>query len=103
MYAKWCSAFAVSVPTMYNCTWIANGPGKGTFFLGATWKGFRFYHGITGPWNKVIWEGRFSLVNAAAMMESGNTMTNCPELRENNKLIRFGNCAETYPCVHIFR
>lgn len=103
MYAKWCSALAASVPTMYNCTWIASGTGKGTLFLGASLKGFRSYHSITGPWNKVIWEGRFSLINDAAMMESGNTMTNCPKQRENITLIRFGNCAETYPFVHIFQ
>ncbi|CDM38353.1 hypothetical protein PROQFM164_S11g000056 [Penicillium roqueforti FM164] len=102
MYANWCNTLAAPVPTMYNCTWIAYGPGKGTFFLGASLKGVRSPHSITGPWNEVIQEGRFALINDAAMIESGNTMKNCPEQRENDTFIRFGNCAETYPFVHLF-
>lgn len=80
---------------------IAYGPGKATFFLRASLKGYHHEHRITGPWNKVTKEARFSLTKDAAMIRSGYTMTDCPEKREKDSKISFGNCAEVYPFVHL--
>jgi hypothetical protein len=103
MYAKWCGVLGASVPTMFNCTWIASGPGRGTFFLGASLKGYHHSQPSTGPWGMVVKEARFSLINDAAIVRSGYTMTDCPMKREHGMDILFGNCAEVYPFIHLLQ
>lgn len=76
---------------MYNCTWIAYGLFERFSILP------RHYRTVEGDLRMTV-----SLIKDAAMMESGNTMTNCPEQRENNTLIYFGGCTEIYPFIHPF-
>ena len=102
MYANWCITLGNSKPTMFNCTWAIAGQARGRFFLGASLKGYNAPVSI-GPWASVVKEARFSLVNDAAMAHSGYTMNDCPERRTTGRWIAFGNCAETYPFIHILK
>ena len=102
MYAKWCTTLGNLKPTMFNCTWIATGQDRGRFFLGASLKGYSAPLTI-GPWASMVKAARFSLIDNEAMAMNGYTMNDCPEMRLTGNRVAFGNCAETYPLLHILK
>ncbi|RWQ93455.1 hypothetical protein C8Q69DRAFT_473596 [Paecilomyces variotii] len=102
MYSKWCTTLGNLKPTMFNCTWIATGQDQGRFFLGASLKGYSALLTI-GTWASVVKAARFSLIDDEAMAMSGYTMNDCPEMRLTGNRIAFGNCAKTYPFLHILK
>lgn len=87
-------------PTMYNSTWVASGPGKGKFGLGASIKGYRC---IVNPlmWATEVRKARFNLINYDDIAAKGYTMTDSPQYRLDGIKIPFGNCAEVYPLLKV--
>ncbi|KAJ5966918.1 hypothetical protein N7501_003166 [Penicillium viridicatum] len=99
MYGRWCKVLGDSLPcpTMFNCTWIAEGEERGRFFLGAP---LGRYKQANASWTQTVKEARFSLINDAEMVLKGRTMIDCPA---SSKGIWFGNCAEVYPLLHVLK
>ncbi|CAI7580806.1 unnamed protein product [Penicillium palitans] len=99
MYGRWCKVLGDSLPcpTMFNCTWIAEGEDRGRFFLGAS---LGRYKKANASWTQTVKETRFSLINDAEMVLKGYTMIDCPA---SSKGIWFGNCAEVYPLLHMLK
>lgn len=101
MYAKWCKTLSgPAAPTMFSCVWNEAGQDRGRFFLGASLRGYKHLP-TTGAWPSVVQAARFSLINGPEMTMRGWTMNNCPESHLSSRLILFGNCAETYPLLHL--
>ena len=105
MYAKWAAELNEPGPKMFNCTWIKEGPGKGTFFLGASLAGYLGGRGSnqTGTWAEVVKGARWALINDPVVQMSGFSMYDSPAFRLRGARKWFGSCAEVYPLVNLLQ
>jgi hypothetical protein len=103
MYAKWAAKLNEPGPRMFNCTWIKEGPGKGSFFLGASLAGYLGGRGSnqTGKWAEVVKGARWAIINDPTVQMSGFSMYDSPAFRLTGDRKWFGSCAEVYPVVII--
>lgn len=103
-FEQWCHAFWAKSPFMIQCTWIAQGMGKGSFFLGASCAGYKTQRNTvyTGTWDHTVKHSRYSLLDDSILQRSGYSMNNCTKMRDG-KGVWLGNCAETIPFVKLHR
>lgn len=109
------------MPAFFQCTYEKKK--EAAFFLGATTAGYAFEHDRDGkqvPWARVLKYRRFQLLDKlnlvldfdrspvrheSARQRAGENATpeeiQKEETSVNNTRQRFGNCAETYPYLHI--
>ncbi|CAI7619966.1 hypothetical protein N7533_004416 [Penicillium manginii] len=97
MYGQWCNQLLETKhkPSMYSYFWVL---GADEFFLGASLGGCVFEDNLVGSWPLPVKRGRYSLVGGDPVTLSGWSFRTKPE-----KYQTIGNCAETYPIVHLLR
>jgi len=105
MYARWCMQIGNHSPYMTCCTWSVAPNRRDKFFLGANLSGSSFSPAETGIWRRICQMARFGLINSDALRLRGWFFNDSLMIRErgSSNPIRFGNCAETYPYLHILR
>jgi hypothetical protein len=97
MYGQWCNQLLETKhkPSMYSYFWVL---GADEFFLGASLGGCVFEDNLVGSCPLPVKRGRYSLVGGDPVTLSGWSFRTKPE-----KYQTIGNCAETYPIVHLLR
>ncbi|KAJ5550160.1 hypothetical protein N7461_004858 [Penicillium sp. DV-2018c] len=82
-------------PSMYSCFWV---PDTDKFFLGASLGGCVFENSLVGSWPLPVKRARYSLVGGEPVTLAGWSFSKRPEKHQ-----AIGNCAESYPIVHLLR
>ena len=85
--------FFLPLTAMYSCLWVQ---GTDKFFLGASLGGYTFKDNLVGSWPLPVKRGRCQLVGGEPVTLSGWSFSRRPA---EHQVI--GNCAETYPIVHL--
>ncbi|KAJ5486947.1 hypothetical protein N7530_001247 [Penicillium desertorum] len=73
------------------------------FHLGASLGGYIVPKPRGGPWVKILQQARFNILRDQRINTAGITAWSSTIKGRRTKIIPFGNCAETYPLVHILR
>ena len=82
---------------MYSCLWEEDAA-TNRFFLGASLGGCVFGEHLVGSWPTPVKRGRYRLVGGEPVTLAGWSFKKRPE-----KYQTIGNCAETYPILHLMR
>jgi hypothetical protein len=103
MYANWCGKIAPLSPHVYSCVWAEENGKQSRFHLGASLGGYIVPKPRGGPWVKILQQARFNILRDQRINTAGITAWSSTIKGRRTKIIPFGNCAETYPLVHILR
>jgi hypothetical protein len=97
MYGHWCTRLLNTEhkPAMYSWLWV---PNANKFFLGASLGGCIQKAHLVGSWPLPVKRARYWLVGGEPVTLAGWSFSKRPEQYQ-----RIGNCAETYPIVHLLR
>jgi hypothetical protein len=89
---------------MYNCSWQTSQNGPSIFFLGASLTGYDTDPSLTGRWSLILRQARHRLVSGEFFLLHGWSFKRTPASEQiNPSPTKFGNCAETYPWVHLLK
>lgn len=103
LYGRWCrEIISGKGPYMYNCTWKTQPNGTSDFFLGASMSCYNVDRTLTGRWGTILRQARYRLVAGEFTSLSGWSFGKAPA-SEHGKSTKIGNCAETYPFLHLLR
>lgn len=112
MYAQWCSELGTvawpdgmfAMPTMFQCTWDVV---SGRYRLGASLGGERAGRSDTGTWLEEIRNARFKVLTQSRQQRAAFKVVRGEEKHEKDRKDvdppPWGNCAETYPFIDMFR
>ncbi|CAG8031529.1 unnamed protein product, partial [Penicillium nalgiovense] len=104
MYANWCRKTAPFSPFAYSCVWAEENGKQSRFHLGASLGGYRLPKPRSGLWVKILQQARFDILHDQRLNTMGITKAHSSTLKgRKTRTIPYGNCAETYPLVHLLR
>jgi hypothetical protein len=101
MFSRWCVAIAARPPLTISCFWNEH-RSHSRFYLGASFTG-PYEAGIESPWIKMNKKARFRLLMGDALSATGLTFRSTKAFSKFNMPLHFGDCAETYPLVHMLK
>jgi hypothetical protein len=90
-------------PWVHSCVWAEEEGELSSFHLGASLAGYRNLKGQGDRWVKVLQHARFDILRDERIDEAGIAIDSTRLKGRNRNPVKFGNCAETYPLVHILR
>ncbi|CAG8907448.1 unnamed protein product [Penicillium egyptiacum] len=103
MYANWCRKIAPKAPWMYSCAWAGGKDKQSRFHLGASLGGYSLPKEQGGRWVSILQQARFDILRDERTDAVGLTIQSSTLRSSKRKPIPYGNCAETYPLVHLLR